>query len=138
MTTTELVAGRELDALVAERVMGWQVDTDKEGYWCNDAGWTGWLVPESEADARYEQDRCWRPSTDITAAWQVVEHIKEREGCGFFVAWNKPEYGRPAHWSAGFIEAGNDGHGHDYTAEVEADTAQLAICKAALAAVGKP
>jgi hypothetical protein len=64
----QLVPGRELDALVAEMVMGW---SPVSGGWRTSTG----------------QIRTWesvsgvpgfKPSTDIVAAWQVVERLREQ------------------------------------------------------------
>lgn len=66
MTREEILAlkpGRELDALVAEKVMGW--DDSGDGEWRN------------EFDRPIESIRLWRPSTDISAAWEVVEKMNE-------------------------------------------------------------
>lgn len=74
--TTELQAGRELDALVAEKVMGWRRHpTDR------------WHDGERELDRDhaveggggdyYHPDEPWSPSTEIAAAWEVVEKMRE-------------------------------------------------------------
>lgn len=78
-------AGRELDALVAEKVMGGYVDNpdamaDKGEIWY-------WLHPKDGVLCgmpykvgvmkRWDhQWHKWKPSTDIAAAWQVVERFK--------------------------------------------------------------
>lgn len=57
-------AGREMDAAVAERVMGWQW---YDGLLC-------WYTPGCTlAEARSRRE--WTPSTDPAAAWQVVEKL---------------------------------------------------------------
>jgi len=56
-------AGRELDALVAEKVMGWTVD----GIW---RMYTGEVVRHA---AGKNMKTRFNPSTDISAAWEVVE-----------------------------------------------------------------
>jgi hypothetical protein len=153
---SELEAGRELDALVAEKVMGWQRlgedDYSKPGHplgLLSDFDQKGphprIQSPESGAfyfcpcqDGRYQRPDAIEPpfySTDIAAAWQVVERIKELEGCGLFVTWANAEYGDPSHWEVGFVEAGDEGYGHEQRIVATADTAPLAICGAALAAV---
>jgi hypothetical protein len=66
-----LIADRELDALVAEKVMGWhEAQTTFNGLW--------WCV---EGDGSYfgrRQARVseWHPSTNIADAWQVVEKMR--------------------------------------------------------------
>lgn len=72
MTTVESLpaAGRDLDALVAERVMGWPRSN-------RDYSQLAWNVPTGI--------RTWepssfgsgfRPSTEIAAAWEVVEKLE--------------------------------------------------------------
>jgi hypothetical protein len=110
MKDTELVAGRELDALVAERVMGW-VQEEPQPHPVNSfAIYFGGPPPYS---------------TDIAAAWQVVERMREQE---YSIAldsdtWLKHPY------AVHFI-GGNSG-----CVSCTADTAPLAICRAALKAV---
>jgi hypothetical protein len=68
------VAGRELDALVAERVMGWKhVGTSPSGNKSYD---------DEENDERYlvgmsNMFRCWSPSNDIAAAYEMESRIAE-------------------------------------------------------------
>lgn len=74
-------AGRELDALVAERVMGLPVKWGEDPY--REIG-----MPSKEGRQPHLKGRAggveydWAPvprySTDIAAAWQVVEHLATR------------------------------------------------------------
>lgn len=69
--------GRELDALIAEKVMGWKLkynDYGKNPHWVN-----------SESKAVHYDDHfntCpadeFSPSTDIKDAWEVVEHFTKK------------------------------------------------------------
>jgi hypothetical protein len=119
-----LPAGQELDRIIAERVMGWRIVDD--------------IVPNTgEQLELLEHNGClwkddpitddcsvpWRPSTDIAHAWEVAEHCRHN-GMGFMdLICLGPE------WGVMF--------GHDPTEDyVYAPTAPLAICRAALAAVG--
>jgi hypothetical protein len=101
-------AGRELDALVAEDVMRLRV--------CRDYGFRGNHVVVNDLGIVIAEIA--RYSTDIAAAWQIVEYFYR------------------AGWGAG---AEMDGHTGcrafvgQFTAE--ADTAPFAICLAALLAV---
>jgi hypothetical protein len=107
-------AGRELDALIAEKVMGY--------------------VPPRPGTVGYDmkdlpRNRVPHYSTDIAAAWQVVEKLnllsKMKDGCLYFdPSLNKWVI---SEWSGGreFAEG-----------SVEADTAPHAICLAALKAIG--
>lgn len=75
----QLKAGREIDILVAEQVMGWQVETDaaelkrlNRGVSPNKGkGW--WRTPEGGW-------HCAPPSysSEIAAAWHVVEKMKSK------------------------------------------------------------
>ncbi len=118
MTTTEMVAGREFDALVAEKVMGWR------------------------PGAGFASDKYWAFSTDIAAAFLVVERLRtwgEDESFAFQLIENS-EHGAPAEWMVRFdryvvdrYDRSNDDlvPGEYYVAP----TLPLAICRAALAAV---
>lgn len=108
-----LTAGRELDALVAERVMGASV-LRHQGSDGHDA-YFDWG----------DHTRGYAPaySTDIAAAWAVVEHLKQLD---LSLAWHNSQ------WVARFIKWGKVEHSIG-----EADTGPLAICLAALKAVEK-
>lgn len=98
-------AGRELDALIAEKVMGWTYDEV-----------LGWNSP----DGKLTGQPCPRAySTDIAAAWAVV--VK-------FTGVARVEFHQAEGW---WIELGN---GYD-SASATAPTAPLAICLAALKTV---
>ena len=65
----DLPPGRELDALVAEKVMGWTLDP--EGCWLdreNDYADTGWGDEWNTYNLPV-----WSPSVDIAAAWTLLE-----------------------------------------------------------------
>ena len=125
MTKDEVLnveAGREMDALVAERVMGWS-----RSRWAPIDS----LLPPKDDKKRIEGHTYYVPlfSTDIAAAWEVVE-----------------EMNKTYHWriSSPFIPgepyfAGLTPHGvtgwngcPDY--EMPGDIVSLAICRAALLA----
>ena len=136
-------AGRELDALVAEKVMGWALEHRLVG-----AGTLAdpkRLEPEqavyrvrSEADSYWQNwspdgadrvldDMLPRYSTDIAAAWDVVEWL--HDAGKLFVLWATTQ-GR---WIAQVFIRGDDDTGP--VADKDADTAPRAICLAALQAV---
>lgn len=73
MNIDEMPPGREMDRLVAERVMGWREDAYH--YWANQDGLTPgcWVVSGSTED--HHGNNPWTPSSDISAAWAVVERI---------------------------------------------------------------
>src|SRR5262245_11217263 len=102
-----LQAGRELDALIAEKVMGWIwracPDTFRPGRpWCrwltepdrNLPKWDG--VTEMRVDDLYdEESSVLQYSTDIAAAWLVVEKIIASD-TDFELEHRSPE------WRAGY------------------------------------
>jgi hypothetical protein len=107
-------AGRELDALVAEKVMGYRQAED--GSWFLPGISTGfglWELPEY--------------STSIADAWLVVEKLKLFKGFCLRQRndgmWDSVRYGK---WADGF----------DDQIVVGKTTAPHAICLAALKAVG--
>ncbi len=116
-----LEAGRLLDALVAEKVMGWRRKPGRN-VWIDDNVLTGWLIePDDVNDAP-----CWAPSTDIAAAWEVVEKVMYPHG------W----YLAPVPDSEGWWGVFTPPDEHREVAL--GATAPLAICRAALKAVGAP
>ena len=119
------VPGPEMDAAVAEHVMGWiyhPPSADTEG-----VAW--WEVPEGDPTRDRFGSADWPPcySTDIAAAWPVLEKLRLKYTTVKIFAQNG--------WSValGLIHA--DG-GEVWTVLVNAPTAPLAICKAALKAKG--
>lgn len=104
-------AGRELDALVAEKVMGWTLDDEIDElsgrFWCTPDGFV-W------ADN-------FEPSTDIAAAWTVAENLIAAK---WYFCIERADIPGDAKWNA-WIGRFN----------VYAATPALAICLAALQAV---
>ena len=133
MNIDEMPAGVELDALIAERVIGlteFPHEWDSDGYGsCRNCS----------AECAYHSFRidgpknCPRPpdySADIAAAWQVLEKLKER---GFFAMVSTPTPGFK-NWECRGWQPDPDrnrfiAHGK---------TAALAICRAALLALRVP
>jgi Phage ABA sandwich domain len=111
MTVEEL--GR-LDIQIAEKVMGWH---RVENGWIDSAG-------EAQVDVEYvlHDDEPWSPSIDIGDAWQVAERFDE-------VDLHKGPHG----WLCRMERGTDDGVQHGEA--LRAETAQLAICRAALKAV---
>lgn len=111
MDIDKLEAGPELDALVAEKVMGWNVHfvepelRNGREHWRDPVHNTLYLPSQ------------WCPSGDIAAAWEVVEKVVPGpQGFNLYLS---------SAWQASF--AGGT---------AVARTAPLAICRAALKAVG--
>lgn len=119
-----LKAGRELDQLVAERVMGWsRIDSIS---WSEPA-------PSGLGYQRLETDLpCY--STDIAAAWEVVPELRRRRihfeitCAGISDVYTVKLF----HWAA-FKDTFYEGP-HKF--EAYSDTAPEAICLAALKSVG--
>ncbi len=120
-------AGKELDALVAERVMGWTVNRPGDRHWhALGGGLGGRQVGSDCCEDRYDYGRAFRPSQDIRSAWEVVEKLAGVgdgqsiwiDGLGFTGEEWRVVIGR---------EVG------EYVV-AEADTAPLAICRAVLKA----
>ena len=147
-TETQLASGRELDALVAEKVMGLCVDCVFRADRFLDASWET-LVPPSwvghdegrmTGSSVYvvgDITRCtvhdmplwsWSRhvySTDIAAAWQVVEKMQTPE----MEEWEFNTSTDGDKWEATFWM------GDTFNDSGETDTAPHAICLAALRAV---
>ena len=169
-----MVAGRELDALVAQEIFGLNVieerltivhvegdasvhvDSDPDGWACyaetgpvyKDTHGHEWPRPEMGEFYEGRADRLKRDqaewdtdmkrfgcphhllyavnwySTDIAAAWEVVEKLKA-DGFSLMAEWDDHD----GMWYFGFSNASSYKAG-------EADTAPHAICLAALKAVG--
>lgn len=152
-------AGAEMDALIADKVLGWH--RNKSGYYTTEArkdlvfgshtkkgkgGYyretgiaTGWRF-EDDGDyyACSNQCRLFCPSEDIVAAWEVVEKLCGHEDADEDPFRLRKRYSSRAsageHWSASFLDRWHD-NGVCLTEEAEATTAPLAICRAALLAV---
>jgi hypothetical protein len=114
------MSNRAKDAEVAERVMGWRR-----------IEWEGGTTPMGRSSKNVLSlvlEEVPHYSTDIAAAWQVVEHLFTR---GLRLSLNA--FGGDPWW-AEFAD-----EGYEHGAQAPADTAPLAICRAALAAVaGSP
>lgn len=118
----KLEAGRELDALVARQIMGWSkwnIISDTGNF----PGWFTKIELGQLGKGWYMADDNWSPSTDIAAAWQVVERMRKlgRETQHYYNERRGPWW---SFWKPFGIEA-------SATAETDA----LAICRAALLAV---
>ena len=131
MNIDEMPAGNELDRLVAEKVMKWRRERNwkRRGWWSakdplraeRGNGPHNYLVHHSED---------WHPSADIVAAWEVIEKMIENKKWEHFslVRW----YDRGQFW---WVSGATDDD--EPTHSVDSETPMLAICRAALKAVGK-
>ena len=114
MTTTEVQAGADLDALVAEKVMG-----ERFIHRLSDGGVVLGHGPDSYSFC---------PSTDIVDAMEVLEKMREHgeHGCAAEL-WTEM-VGDEIGWQVCFIQRGEGSH------RALALTLPEAICRAALAA----
>jgi hypothetical protein len=113
-------AGREMDALVAEIVMGWEYIPDKqERKTWSSTHWVNWKDSKGKT-----QLLVLSYSTDIAAAWQVVEKTMLLDNYDLMKDGENYIFG---HYGKNGIDP--------WTEFVRASTAPLAICRAALLAV---
>lgn len=143
MTREEIMAlsGRELDAAVAEHVMGWRPRwVEEPPYWMawevelpNGDMLYGTIVPKAVPQPVWYDDRdgvrCPRFSTDIAAAWEVAERLTEFEIDDLDLT---VEVGNVMEGWACWVYSGCE-----EVAEAREETAPLAICRAALLAVAE-
>lgn len=117
-------AGRELDALVAEKVMGWSGIDKKWDYETNES-FLGGKTPDWDGRQFYEVPHY---STDIAAAWLVVEKLRTPN-------WEfQLDHTRFMIWHCRIETTAGEGSASSDSSQGE--TAPLAICLAALKAVG--
>ncbi len=129
MSTSSLKPGPELDALIAEKVMEWELKPhENKDFWP-----FFWImsVPTGRIDGGIGS---WSPSTDIAHAWEVVEKVRE--------AWSNFNLHSANGWGASFgdirmLEPELDDVTERWTPVCNAPTAPHAICLAALKAVGE-
>lgn len=119
-------AGKEMDILVAEKVMGLSLQhllpVYEEGSTDDGLdGWSGFVCPRCRRPSDMLDEPCTKYySTDIRAAWEVVEK---------FYSMRLDRYSNGQEWRCYLVGARD---GKDADARGVADTASLAICRAAL------
>jgi hypothetical protein len=112
-------AGPDLDRLIAERVMGWRWGQQGAGDYM---GWDG-APAGSRAKGSYHH-QSFRPSSDMADAWLVLERFTSRDPLW---EWDL-SFAATHGWFTCWINNGGT------SVEATADTAPLAICRAALVA----
>jgi hypothetical protein len=118
-----------LDRLVAERVFGWTVvaSSDGEPIWSNDCG-TPLAFQYASAPVKFGPNF----STEIAAAWEVVEHLRKQTlADGFSSKYQVSLIDDGELWEC-LIE--DNGSGQCWSGFDESPS--LAICYAAVVAVG--
>ena len=119
---------REIDAKVA-KALGWEVWRYKDGGISIRDGQGSWHIAFCPSDPSLT----WGPSTDIAAAWQVVEWMAAR---GWYYGIANRGDGTEA-WF-GWPGWATESTGMSVLLlQANADTAPLAICRAFLAATGE-
>lgn len=115
-----LAAGRELDCLIYANIFHPEVSFD-------------YKPQDGCLECMGDTVNCQVPaySTDIAAAWEVVEKVKRHEWDDLFMRWDEGDKA----WWVGRVGCGDNG-GDEFNHEVDAPTLPLAICLAALKAVG--
>jgi hypothetical protein len=135
----ELDAGRELDARIAETVLGWRWFMHRPGLEGSSIPGQRFLYPPDTAavregvfvlappDAPLADSLTSYYSTDLAAAWEIVEHMRARDyrfAC-------EDRLGTDGPWWVEFAteeyELGGQAHERTFP---------LAVCWAALAAIG--
>jgi len=115
------VDNREIDKLIAEKVMGWFSLTD-----ANHMEW--WAPTVEEFPIWLKSQRDFRPSTDIKDAWLVVELLQARyEFVEIHIEQGKTNVTISERFFNGYLKDRYQGY---------EDSTPMAICKAALKAVG--
>jgi hypothetical protein len=103
----DLPPGRELDALIAEKVMG------RKREWRG----RGWPSPNETLELEWMwvgsgqgmEQKTSPYSTDIAAAWEIVDEIGPVwRGFQFIIQWTEHSW-REQCWEAGWYESGNEG-----------------------------
>ena len=115
-----MTAGAEMDRLIAKKVMGCRIKRHRSklsGRWLYDLVIPGGVNEIDFVDPEGPWGACPRYSTEIVTAWQVVNKL-----CTDGMWWQADggRFNLPVKFKFSFGD------------EVEADTIQLAICRAAL------
>jgi hypothetical protein len=138
MTREEILAmqpGRELDARVAENVMGYKFVQEGSTLWKEDAPFPFLMYNEEFGYCLYEKyEDGWpfttfNPSTDISAAWEVVEKIGNNAEWMLYRLGHTDEEGI-LKYNCTFLQVFSG-----FSPSAKGITAPEAICKAALLAV---
>lgn len=142
MTRDEILnmpAGRDIDELVAEKVMGWDHNhkiNECEDRWYSYCEYCGYS-PRFEEVRPGECDTPPRYSMYIDYAWEVVKKLKS-QGWSCSIVWDNlneaPDDIVKYEWHVGFDFYTDDIADFKYS-DADSDSVELAICQAALMAV---
>lgn len=143
MDPAAIPAGPELDRLIAEKVMGWKFTLHKDGFEWSYPGtretYFGNGIPNLQTPhvirspvrlCGSDSSEDWTPSTNIAHAWEVVEKMARTDDVHVGKAVQSAGLNDP------YYECDvTDGEGKNRARGIAA-TAPLAICRAALKAIG--
>ena len=136
----KMEVGREMDALVAEKVMEWKRAHYDYVFWQQTAAepllrYCSSTLIMNNGDEIPNYYQPFHPSRDIAAAWEVVKQFRDKDSrwCPS-IFWDDDDGLSVGYWNADFTYYG------DTSEEFKSDeaiggTAPLAICRAALLAV---
>lgn len=126
--------GRELDSLVAEKVMGFRwwrsSQTGRRAIFPDDKV-QPWFKEVASGDESFCSDHDWAVphySTDIAAAWTVVKKLGD-DGWSMNLEWKGSD--------RSYANTAEVSFSRSFVAHAVADTAPLAICLAAIRAIAK-
>lgn len=115
-----MTPGRELDALVSEKVMGIPVTKEGDRYW-----------PPARPGANFSTHEIPEYSTNLAAAWLVVEHMHSLPKPVLQLAAPQQDYSNEK-WRAEFSRKWWNEGVSPYQFACEAETVPHVICLAAL------
>lgn len=130
MTKDEILnmeAGEQIDTLIAEKVMGWHRVHDEKwrDQWHDSGG--RYQHPISRYDGYEDQEDfhtiCWHPSESILWTWELIEKMPDN------LELKLEQVKLSDSWVAGFYTP------DDVVYQASANSAELAICRAALLTV---
>lgn len=122
----ELEAGRQIDALIAERVMGWVRVPVKSAL-------TDYMYQRPDSAVHLWPANVWKFSTGIAEAWEVVEVLRTSwHWCCIDIHSNYHYEWRVTLTPSDYM---NENNPHQPTVDARAGTLPLAICRAALKAI---
>lgn len=135
---------REIDRLVAKKVMGWRLKSFPGG----GGGFSAWLNDDGKI-IKYENDYTldaqpydfWRPTTNIADAWQVVEKLERAnlrvlvKSCSVKDSGVKIGIAKKGDWFCNVINEDENGNIIEKF-PTYSKTPALAICLSALKSMG--
>lgn len=121
-----------MDALIAEKVMGWY---RVGAMWCKGANS---FAAQAEANNELPGVKVWSPSTDLAAAIEAFAHMKDYRGLRWSIEWIHPwsEYPQGGWWVKAVDWCGSlDPQDAHTRVDVVHDDLAYAIAQAVLQAV---